>query len=121
VTRIGAPRIAPLDRSELSLRQAELLAGMSDLNILRTMVRHPGNPARPSTADDDGVLLHAVDELVDAHALSDESWRRLTDRFEERELFELMLLCGQYTLLAGVLNSIGVPPERALPPLGDPE
>ena len=35
------PRIAPLDRDELSPRQAEVLEGMPDLNLLRTMVRHP--------------------------------------------------------------------------------
>jgi len=172
------PRIAPLDRDELSPRQAEVLEGMPDLNLLRTMVRHPdlcerwvpfgsfvgrdlsprdrelvilrtarkcdcayewgqhagraaailsedeirriGDPAPFDGDDDDSAVLRAVDDLVDDHCVSEETWALLNRRFGEQELLDLMMCAGQVVMLSGVLNTLGIQGERPLAPLGEP-
>jgi alkylhydroperoxidase family enzyme len=178
---VTPPRVPPLDPGELTPRQREILDGHDDLNVLRTMVRHPGlcqgwlqfgraivdggdltrrvwelvvlrtavrcdcsyewgqhapragqaglteedvrrcGDASPATGSDElSVLLRAVDELVVDHRLSDETWNELGGLLPERDIFQLMLLAGLYALLAGVVNSVQVEPERPLPPLGQP-
>jgi len=54
------------------------------------------------------VLLRAADELVADHRLSDPTWSDLSERYPTAQLIELCLLVGQYVMLAGTLNSLGV-------------
>jgi alkylhydroperoxidase family enzyme len=60
-------------------------------------------------------LLHAVDEIIDDHAVGDTTWAALASQFDRAETFELLFLVGGYLCLAGVLNSIGLQGE--LPPV----
>ncbi len=90
-------------------------AGLTD----EEMRRVAAGPAADGWPAEDAALLRAVDELHDDHCLSDDTWSRLAGRFGEAELIELMMLSGNYALLAGVLNSLGVQPERPLPALGE--
>ena len=53
-------------------------------------------------------LLIAVDEMIDAHAVSDMTWDGLVAQFGPAEIFELLFLVGGYLCLATVLNSIGL-------------
>jgi alkylhydroperoxidase family enzyme len=53
-------------------------------------------------------LLRAADELVAGHRLSDRTWHDLTARYPTEQIIEICLLAGQYVMLAGVLNSLGV-------------
>lgn len=53
-------------------------------------------------------VVAAVDEMIDHHAVSDETWAALTSSFEEGTLFELLFVIGGYLCLAVVLNSIGL-------------
>jgi hypothetical protein len=54
------------------------------------------------------ILLSAVDEMIDAHGVSDTTWAGLEGHFGPGEIFELLFLVGGYLCLATVLNSIGL-------------
>jgi 4-carboxymuconolactone decarboxylase len=58
-----------------------------------------------------GVLLRAADELVADHRLSDLTWSALSERYDDQQMIELTLLVGNYAMVAGMLNSIGVERE----------
>ncbi|MEA3077436.1 MAG: hypothetical protein QOF60_2344 [Actinomycetota bacterium] len=75
----------------------------------------------PGWSPAEAALLRAVDELVDDHRISDETWAALTASFDdERQLIEIPMLSGHYAMLAGALNTLGVEPERSgLPALGE--
>jgi alkylhydroperoxidase family enzyme len=92
-------------------------AGLADEEIRRVAE----GPAAPGWTSEDATLLRTVDELNDDHCLSDDTWSRLRERFEDAQVIELMMLTGHYALLAGVLNSLGVQPEAPLPALGETE
>jgi len=82
----------------LSLRE-----GMSDADILASTLE-------PTACDDAGkrLLLEACDELCLNNKLSDATWEALRQRWCEADVIEIMMLVGHYTLLAGVLNSLGL-------------
>jgi 4-carboxymuconolactone decarboxylase len=61
------------------------------------------------------VLLRAADELVGAHRLSDMTWSDLARRYPTEQIIEICMLVGQYAMLAGVLNSLGVQIEDGYP------
>jgi alkylhydroperoxidase family enzyme len=57
-------------------------------------------------------LITAVDELVTRHGLADATWSLLTTTgLTERELIELPMLTGHYTMLAMTLNALRVQPD----------
>jgi alkylhydroperoxidase family enzyme len=60
----------------------------------------------------DRSLLRGVDELHREHVIADATWDELRAVYPERQLIELCLLAGHYTMIAGTLNSLGVRPER---------
>jgi 4-carboxymuconolactone decarboxylase len=59
----------------------------------------------------DGTIVRTVDELRDDGRIADDTWAALAARYHERQLIELCVLVGVYTLLGYVLNSLGVPPD----------
>jgi alkylhydroperoxidase family enzyme len=58
-------------------------------------------------------MLRAVPELLERHALSPETYEQLAARLEPAQILELVMLVGNYAMLAGALNTFGVPLERA--------
>jgi len=60
-------------------------------------------------------VLRAADELVADHRLSDPTWHAVADRYPPEQIIELCLLAGQYAMLAGTLNSLGVQLEDGFP------
>ena len=56
----------------------------------------------------DATLLRAVDELHKDQHISDGTWARLKERFDEKQLMDIIFTTGQYTLVSMVLNSCGV-------------
>jgi 4-carboxymuconolactone decarboxylase len=76
------------------------------------------HPWSPLEAD----LLTATDELLDHHRIDDETWRRIAQHLDERQLIEVPFIVGTYTCLAMAFNSFGLEldPELdtvAAPPL----
>jgi 4-carboxymuconolactone decarboxylase len=64
---------------------------------------------------DDAALVTLADELCDDDAVSETTWARLSTRWSEAELLELLLLAGFYRLVSGMLNSVGVALEPTTP------
>jgi 4-carboxymuconolactone decarboxylase len=60
-------------------------------------------------------LLRAAGELVVDHRLSDPTWNELTRGYPTEQLIEICMLVGQYAMLTGVLNSLGVEIEDGYP------
>lgn len=59
----------------------------------------------------DAAILRAVDELVGTSDLSDETWTALGRHLDERERLELLLLVGNYTMLATTLHVLRLQPD----------
>jgi 4-carboxymuconolactone decarboxylase len=66
------------------------------------------DPVRP-------LLLRAADELLAEHILRDGTWQELSERYRVEQTIEICLLVGQYAMLAGALNSLGVQIEDGNP------
>jgi alkylhydroperoxidase family enzyme len=56
----------------------------------------------------DRALLQAVDELIGAGAVSDETWRLLANDLDQRQLMDLVFTVGAYEILAMAFRSFGV-------------
>jgi AhpD family alkylhydroperoxidase len=109
--------LPPADRELLILRTAArrnctyqttrhkrhaLVAGLSHAEIERV-------PAGPDAAGWDAwqrTLLRVVDELCDTSRVSDERWRELRARYDDKSIIECIALVGQYQMLAGLTNSL---------------
>jgi 4-carboxymuconolactone decarboxylase len=59
----------------------------------------------------DRALLDVVDELLSQRTVSDERWAALTAVFDDDHCLEVLMLCGFYAMLAGMLNGLGVEPD----------
>jgi hypothetical protein len=68
----------------------------------------PDEPSSAVWSPAERAVLTAADEMIDAFAVSDETWAALTSSFETAPLFELLFVIGGYLCLATVLNSIGL-------------
>ena len=79
------------------------LAGLSEKEIEQVVAGPSGE-----WGDLDRALLTAVDELHADAAISDATWTQLSAELGAAELVELVMLVGQYHLVAFVLNSAGV-------------
>ena len=53
-------------------------------------------------------LLAATDQLVDHYRIDDDTWRRLAEQLDERQLVELVFVVGTYTALAMAFNTFGL-------------
>jgi alkylhydroperoxidase family enzyme len=82
-------------------------AGLTDEEIERVTA----GPDAPGWDPFDALLLRAADELHDDSCLSDGVWAALAERYDERQLIEVPMLVGHYTLVSYTLNSLGVPLE----------
>ena len=59
-------------------------------------------------------LLTATDELLDDHRVADETWARLAEQLDERQLVEVVFVAGTYNCLAMVFNSFGLELDAGL-------
>ena len=53
-------------------------------------------------------LLAATDQLIDGYRVDDDTWTRLAEQLDERQLVELVFVVGTYTGLAMAFNSFGL-------------
>ena len=54
-------------------------------------------------------ILKACEELHEKVVLTDETWNGLAETLNSRQMLDLIFTIGQYRMLAGALNSVGVP------------
>ncbi|RFU41325.1 carboxymuconolactone decarboxylase family protein [Actinomadura logoneensis] len=59
----------------------------------------------------DRAVIDAADELHASSTVSDATWAALAERFDEAGLIELIMLIGQYHMLAFTLNALRVQAE----------
>lgn len=60
-------------------------------------------------SEHDRTLVRAAEELHENAMLSDETWTLLRKTFSEKQVFELIVLVGQFTLVTYFQNSLRIP------------
>jgi alkylhydroperoxidase family enzyme len=55
-------------------------------------------------------LVAATDQLIDSYRIDDDTWARLAEQLDERQLVEVVFVVGTYTCLAMAFNSFGLQP-----------
>jgi 4-carboxymuconolactone decarboxylase len=84
-------------------------AGLTDAEITSL-----DGPISEGWAADDHALLVAVDELHANHAVTESTWLRLTMFLDAEQLITVPMLVGEYTMLAGMLNTLRVAPDVSI-------
>lgn len=56
--------------------------------------------------------MRAVDELLGAHSISNDTWEALGAHFDDDQCMDLVFTIGGYQLLALAVNTLGIQPER---------
>jgi len=100
-------RIAWLRRGEYEWGQHAIIgkqAGLTDEEIRLI----PEGPEAAGWAEQDRLLLLAVEDLHADSRLSDAVWEALSARYTKQQILDLLFTVGQYAMLAMVLNSLGV-------------
>jgi len=54
-------------------------------------------------------LLQAAEELLDTAMITDEPWETLTQQYDEKQLFELPVLVGQFCTVGYFQNALRIP------------
>ncbi len=90
-------------------------AGLTDEEILRITK----GPDEPGWSTFDATLVRAVDELYNDAIISEATWKVLSERYNEKQLMDMIFTVGEYNMVSWVLNSLGVQLEKGVP--GFPE
>jgi alkylhydroperoxidase family enzyme len=97
---------------------AQRAAGLT----LDDIARVAAGPDADGWAPRDRALLRAADELHRDHTISNATWRGLCEEYADDAgaLLEVAFVCGHYTMLSMVANTVGVAPEADWQPLPSP-
>ena len=87
---------------------------MDEINAIKE-----GSNGRGKWTDHEKQILKACEELHDQVFLSDETWEGLSGSMTTQQILDLIFTCGQYRMLAGALNSLGVQPDDDIKHLVD--
>jgi alkylhydroperoxidase family enzyme len=107
-------RIGWLCRCEYEFGQHVVIgkqAGLSDEEIERIT----RGPDAAGWEPFDATLLRAADELHADAFLSDETWQALAQRYDTRQMIDVVFTVGQYNLVSMALNSLGVQLDEGFP------
>ncbi len=63
----------------------------------------------------DRALIEAIDALHDDADIADDLWARLTDHFDDRQILDLLMLCGWYHAISYVATVARVELEPGAP------
>ena len=77
-------------------------------------------PDAPGWTDFEAALLRAADELRDDAFITDETWKALAKRYDEKQMMDLVFTVGQYNLVSMALNTFGVQLDEGLTGFPDP-
>ncbi len=111
-------RIGWLCQAEYEFGQHTLMGkdeGLTDAEILRITK----GPDDPGWSKFDAALIRAVDELYYDAIISDATWKVLSERYNEKQIMDVIFTVGDYNLVSWALNSMGVQLEKGVP--GFPE
>ena len=87
-----------------------LASGLDEADIARL-----ARPGAAGWSPADALVVRAVDELVDDHCLSDETWEGLVTSWSTQQVMDLVFAVGQYQLVSMALRSFGVQREPGVP------
>ncbi len=76
------------------------------------IARIPRGPDAPGWNSLDVLLLRAADELHRDQHIGDATWRALDERYDDRQMMDVIFTVGQYTMVSMYLNSTGVQLEK---------
>jgi len=80
-----------------------------DLFTPEDVARVREGPAAPGWSEKEATILRAVDELKECARIGNETWAALSTFLDERQLVELPLVVGHYTMTAYLQNSLATP------------
>jgi alkylhydroperoxidase family enzyme len=100
-------RVAWLRRGEYEWAQHVRMAKNSGLAEEEVDAISVG-PDSPAWAPRDAALLRSVDEIVADRYVSDETWKRLSEHLDRKQLMDLVFTIGAYYLLAMAFNTFGL-------------
>ncbi len=86
-------------------------AGLTGEEILRISK----GPDESGWSTFDAALVRAVDELYYDAIISDATWDVLSERYNEKQLMDVIFTVGEYNLVSWALNSLGVQLEKGVP------
>ncbi|MFP6662904.1 MAG: carboxymuconolactone decarboxylase family protein [Deltaproteobacteria bacterium] len=109
-------RVGWLCRAGYEWGQHALIGELSGLSK-EEIARVTSGPSAAGWSEVERLVLQATDELHEDYFIVDETWKGLTEHFSTQQIFDLIFLVGQYHLVSMALNSVGIQPERGLPPL----
>lgn len=69
-------------------------------------------------SEQDAIVLHSVDELIESGTLSDATWETLTAFFDKRQMMDLIFSIGHYVMTSWVLSAMGVEIEGGADQIG---
>ena len=122
---LGGGKLPPRDRELLILRTGWLCRaeyewaqhreisrsiGITDEEIARVRQGAVASGWDPFEA----TLMRAADELHSDAVIFDATWAALAERYDDKQLIEVLMLVGHYHMIAFTLNSLGVPLEPGL-------
>ncbi|MFX1339537.1 MAG: carboxymuconolactone decarboxylase family protein [Promethearchaeota archaeon] len=90
-------------------------AGLNDEDIKRITLGADASGWDPFEA----TLIRAVDELYSDAFISDTTWNALAQRYDTKQLMDVVFTIGQYNLVSWALNTFGVQREKGLPGFPD--
>jgi alkylhydroperoxidase family enzyme len=64
-------------------------------------------------SDLERAVLRAVDETILTREMTEATWQALASRLSEKQILDVLVLAGQYIMLAGVFNAVGLRLEPA--------
>ena len=85
--------------------------GLTDEEILRITK----GPDEPGWSTFDAALVRAADELYYDAIISDATWKMLSERYNEKQLMDVIFTVGQYNLVSWALNTLGVQLDKGVP------
>jgi 4-carboxymuconolactone decarboxylase len=111
--------LEPRDRELLILRTAWRCRATYEWSHHEVIGRKAGltdDDLAAACAEEPAILLfRAADELVVDHVLTDATWAELSAAYSQQQVIEVCMLVGEYAMLAGALNSLGVQIEDGYP------
>lgn len=105
-------RVAARRGSAYEATQHRRLGRRAGLTAEQIAAIEDGAAEVPGLSPREGLLLVAADEVLEAGDLTDATWAALGDHLDEPERIELVMLVGHYAMLATVLHTLRVAPDR---------
>lgn len=118
---LGHPRIEPRDREILILRTCARAGAEYEWGVHAVAFARPlgltdaqieatarGEADDPAWSEREPLLVRLADELHESATVSDALWERLAAEWPADQLLELVVVCGWYRLIAGVIGAAGV-------------